>query len=189
MSTALTPEEAGAIFGRTSGNQFRVDALVETWCIQAWKHHADKQEADFATTAQRIESLTGGAGQIHINIPHKNNSPYEQARIEPTPPKSASHACIKWKMGKAFLSGSQLIMPNLDVPEAIFVSLSARAQGEGKTLYLSDILDVGFPLPALEIKNVSRGTANTIFRIEILHYPWDKMRPRIEKSIKGDGNQ
>jgi len=189
MSEALSPEELGAIFSSTSGNKFRVDALVETLCIQAWKHHPDKQETDFATAAQRIESLARGAGQIHINIPHKNNPPYQQPRIEPTPPKSASHACIKWQIGKAFLSGKQLIMPNLDVPEAIFVSLSARAHGEGKTLYLSDILDIGFPLPALEIENVSRGAANTIFRIEMLHYQWDKMRPRIEKAIRGDAIQ
>lgn len=189
MNTAITPEEAGAIFGDTSGNRFRVDALVEAWCIQAWRHHADLQEADFATIAQRIESLAGGVGQIHINIPSKTDPLYEMARIERTPPKSASHACIKCRIGKAYLNGKQLIMPNLNVPESIFVSLSARAQGEGETLYLSEILDVGFPLPELEIENVSRGAANTIFRIDMLHYQWDKVRPRIEKAIKGDGDQ
>jgi hypothetical protein len=99
---------------------------------------------------------------------------------------TTTSAGVRGTFARNMLYGHRLIVANSRLPQAMATRYMERVRNPNEGLLLSDLLDIGFPLPPLQINRITRGKSNTLFHIAMTTEPWSVMRARIKKALIGD---
>lgn len=192
------------------------DALVETWLMMGWGRYAEHQSTDLDTALATIDELiseqvkhTSSPHPINNCLlvalpPHPDISP-KQNRIE----VASRSVTVRAKVGEPtfenitttsigirgvfarnMLYGQRLSVANKRLPAAMVTQYMQRVanwkRDQQSPLLLSDLLDIGYPLPRLIIDRITSGKANTLFHIAMTTSPWSEMQARVKQALGQD---
>ncbi|MAC11046.1 MAG: hypothetical protein CMN74_02205 [Sphingorhabdus sp.] len=192
------------------------DALVETWLMMGWGRYAKHQSTDIDTALSIIDELITEqvkntssqqpfnnsmlvALPAHPDVSPKQNQIEVASRSvtvrplkdEPTLEEITTTSIgVRGTFARNMLYGHRLSVANSRLPAAMASQYMQRVtswtRDQQNPLRLSDLLDIGYPLPPLVINRITRGKANTLFHIAMPTSPWSEMRARVKQALGQD---
>jgi len=201
-------------FGKTPHAD--ADALVETWLMMGWGRYRKHQSTNLESALRVIDDLITEQVKhsssphpinncVLVSLPtHPDISP-KQNRIEVSSRAATVRACgseqafeeiittsigVRGTFARNMLYGHRLSVANSRLPAAMASQYMQRVaswnRNHDSPLLLSDLLDIGYPLPPLVINRITSGKANTLFHIAMPTTPWSEMRARVKQALGQD---
>lgn len=201
-------------FGKTPHAD--ADALVETWLMMGWGRYRKHQSTDLNTTLSIIDELITEQvkntssqqpfnNSVLVALPaHPDISPKQNrievasrsvtARLGKNEPGlqeiTTTSIGVRGTFARNMLYGHRLSVANSRLPAAMASQYMQRVaswnRNHDSPLLLSDLLDIGYPLPPLVINRITSGKANTLFHIAMPTTPWSEMRARVKQALGQD---